>query len=186
MLSYRRYKKLSTKEKNEFDLYRDKYYPQELADALYMALITGKPFKHKMIEWVRKHVYEAYGKDPLAFMEHYRKVVTSNPQIKSYVLSYRDVKPKYLKEEFLWRGFVPLRDFKIKPNYLYIGSNRPIEGEYYVYPKHCVNGLCKKEPSSKHPNINYLFSRVGIAGYTRFCQTFEDTKVFIINASHKT
>ena len=88
------------------------------------------------------------------FLEEYYKYLSSL-KFKESTISLSD-----LKNEFRFRGFIPLSDFKgFNKRNDYIASNIQIEGEYYIYPL--------KFSYKRNLNIHKYFHGICIPGYTR-------------------
>lgn len=68
---------------------------------------------------------------------------------------------RFIIQEFIFRGFIPIDDFQRKEKRFYIKSN---VGRL-IYPVHIKNGLGHQKPQS-------LFRQIGLTGYTQFDQSY--------------
>lgn len=99
-------------------------------------------------------------------VRHYDKYIDYvNMQYLKGVYISKSYRTKDLAEEFRFRGFVDLREFKKKPICNYVQSNRSVGGITYIYPKHYANTW--DAMSRGYTHIWDEFPFLGIAGYTR-------------------
>lgn len=90
-------------------------------------------------------------------------------------LNLYGLRDKYLAQQFLFQGFIPLKDYKpieVEEGNAYITSTLAINGTTYIYPK-----KLKMSPKpGKHPDKRFLwyqFEGIGISGHTRTWYTME-------------
>jgi len=175
-LSYRRYRKLTPEEKAEFDKYKKDYDPEEWGWALILKDKLKVPFHHRLFRQVHRFGKEAYLANSSEWMSKYRTCSRGDTPF----VPGNTIKDKFLEQEFIFQGFVPLDKYKIKLGYNYIASNRAINGKFYIYPKRLYGSACySKGPSKRHPVQWEVWA--GVPGCTRTTQGDEQVKSLILN-----
>lgn len=174
ILSYRRYQKLSQKEKDEFDKYKNQYLPNVWALALLVAYKKGIPFNHRLFERCQKIKDDKEWYDE---QHTYQK-----GEIPKQPVTY-DIKDEYLEQELIFQGFVPIDQYNIKIGYVYIATNRSINGKFYIYPKRFYGPKCygKLEKIQKYPVVWDYYESIGIPGITMAVQSESQVKTLIEN-----
>ena len=144
-LGYRRFKRLSKKEKILFTNNDLEIGIKCLA--LKYNGITKKSLE-RSLRWAKRH-YKRYS-NYLVYENHFRRY------------EYQEV---YLEKEFLFRGFVPEDSYKKKPEFNYIISNRKINGKRYIYPKPFGRDI--SIINQGYQNIYEAINYIGVEGYTK-------------------
>lgn len=81
-------------------------------------------------------------------------------------LSFKYEKQKYAIMEFKFRGFIPLSQYKrFNPKYPHITTNFKIQGEFWIYPKRFASTL--EQIHKGYDLIDKVFMEYGVQGYTR-------------------
>lgn len=154
VLSFRRYNKLSKKEKEIFDKYKDQYTPNEWRLALQIKVSLRKPFKKRYFKLAHKI-------KPLEVEKYY---LTHGYPGHSIEVNFSELA---LANEFKFQGFIPLMEFKrYKSGFAYIISNKKLAGTYWIYPKKLADGLINIIYKNRYKELWSTFSSLGITGCT--------------------
>lgn len=153
-LTYRRYNKLSKKEKADFDRYKNKYSPREWRGAFIIMYYLKVPFHHRLFRIVSR----LYDIPNTEFMKKYRTVSRKD------IIVIHPFKNKYYQKEFEFQGFVPIEQVKKSKRYTYLESF-PLGGKVYVLNKKL------EQPKLHHKSNRYsiwdIQSKYGVPGVTR-------------------
>lgn len=154
-LTYRRYRKLSNKEKRLFNKYKDQYSPRDWRGAFILMFYLKIPFSPNLL----KCISELYNIPHEEFMIKYRTISRRGKPI--VIPKFKD---KFYKKEFEFQGFIPIEQIKEKKRYFYLESF-PFQGQRYVldkkleYPKH--------HHKLNRYNVWDIQSKYGVEGVTR-------------------
>nr|DAU11063.1 MAG TPA: hypothetical protein [Caudoviricetes sp.] len=163
MLLYRKYLHLSKQEKSDFDKYKHRYSPREWRGAFIIMKHLKIPFHHSLF----RKVYRLYHIPSLEFFKRYRtKVISSSNKVTLEGKPTPYIKPKYLIKEILFRGYVPIENYKPKLGYSY--DYIIIQDKCYILPIKFSYGYISKRNNKGMPRkgqINVDDSRYGIPGY---------------------
>lgn len=136
-LSYRYYKRLSSKEKRLVDL--SNLSPLRKLLAIY-----------------------TYKKSNISL----KKSLRLSEKFDTSKLSFRfEDNLKYVVSEFKFRGFIPISQYKMNKRFPYIITNFKIDGEFYIYPKRF--GSTYKHLEKGYTLIEKVFFEYGVQGYTK-------------------
>lgn len=136
-LSYRYYKRLSSKEKRLVDL--SNLSPLRKLLAIY-----------------------TYKKSNISL----KKSLRLSEKFDTSKLSFRfEDNLKYVVSEFKFRGFIPISQYKMNKRFPYIITNFKIDGEFYIYPKRF--GSTYKHIKKGYTLIENVFFEYGVQGYTK-------------------
>lgn len=165
-LSYRRYGRLNEKQKNKFDKLRSlekyKYHGEALGILLYytykgllnisrgsMEIILGNLTK------IKRRMLDIQLNGSSFITKHW---LTKNIE-------------KKVTRQFLFLGFVPLNEFRLRHGYAYMSSSRSLDGVTYIYPMRLVDDYRKMRPG--YFQWQQIFENNGIPGYTRIWYSHE-------------
>lgn len=152
ILSYRRYKRLSQKEKEIFDLYKGQYTPNEWRLALHIKTVLKKPFKKRFFKLAKKL---KPGEVEQYWLHHGFSCSSNEVNYNSQALA----------NEFKFQGFKPIMEFKhYEEGFAYIISNREFGGTYWIYPKKLADNYLTY--NKRYKDLWPTFSSVGIPGCT--------------------
>ena len=163
-LTYRRYRKLSNKEKKLFNRYKDQYSPRDWRGAFILMFYLKIPFHPNLL----KQVSELYAIPHGEFMTKYRTISREGKPI--IIPKFKD---KFYKKEFKFQGFKPIEQIKERKRYIYLESSFSLHGPVYVLDKKL------EYPKRYHKPNRYdvwdIQSKYGVDGVTRL--NFNSNKI---------
>lgn len=87
-------------------------------------------------------------------------------------LTTQDIERKHLSEdrahkELLFRGFVLLDKFHVKPKRSYVMTAFPVKGKFYIHPFEMGSNYRMTNGKRELPHLWDNFIKIGLSGYTR-------------------
>lgn len=75
------------------------------------------------------------------------------------------IKDKYYKRELEFRGFIRLENYKMRPRWAYVLTNRKIDGSIWVYPQKLMDNYSLSKKGK--PHYQGVFERIALPGITK-------------------